>query len=155
MTDKNGIEIKTGSIVEITGAYFKNDNGLYFVTNSPGDPSWSGHDHCLTKISKRGKISKAKYNLCFWPISIYTNDLEKRAKGSQWNHEHATIEVKAPLQDMSEVVAYFQDRIDALTDQIRRDTYNWGEDHTCVQQNKAIRAHYAAVIRAIREEAAA
>lgn len=31
MFDKNGHEIKTGDIVEITGAYFKNDNGLYFV----------------------------------------------------------------------------------------------------------------------------
>ena len=40
MFDKNGHEIKTGDIVEITGAYFKNDNGLYFVDNSPGDPNW-------------------------------------------------------------------------------------------------------------------
>ena len=42
MLDKNGVEIKTGDIVEISGAYFKNDNGLYFVTHSPGDPTWSG-----------------------------------------------------------------------------------------------------------------
>ena len=57
MIDKNGIEIKTGMIVEITGAYFKNDNALYFVTNSPGDPSWCGSDHSLKRISKAGKIS--------------------------------------------------------------------------------------------------
>ena len=49
MLDKNGVEIRTGCIVEITGAYFKNDNGLYFVQRSPGDPSWSGSDYCLKK----------------------------------------------------------------------------------------------------------
>lgn len=62
MLDKNGVEIRTGCIVEITGAYFKNDNGLYFVQRSPGDPSWSGSDYCLKKIGKTGKISKAKYS---------------------------------------------------------------------------------------------
>ena len=49
MLDKNGIEIKTGDIVEVAGAFFKNDNGLYFVEHSPGDPSWSGQDHCLKR----------------------------------------------------------------------------------------------------------
>ena len=35
MLDKNGIEIKTGDVVEITGAYFKNDNGLYGKSLKP------------------------------------------------------------------------------------------------------------------------
>lgn len=38
MLDKNGVEICTGQVVKVTGAFFKNDNGLYFVDNSPGDP---------------------------------------------------------------------------------------------------------------------
>ena len=49
MLDKNGVEILTGMVVEITGAYFKNDNGFWFVDNSPGDPSWFGSDQCLQK----------------------------------------------------------------------------------------------------------
>ena len=71
MLDKNGMEIKTGMVVEIRGAFFKNDNGLYFVEHSAGDPDWCGSDHSLRKISKRGKISQAKHNLCFWPIGIF------------------------------------------------------------------------------------
>ena len=55
MQDKNGIEMKTGDIVEITGAYFKNDNGLYFIDCSPGDPNWCGSDYSLKRISKSGK----------------------------------------------------------------------------------------------------
>ena len=31
MFDKNGVEIRTGHIVKVTGAFFKNDNGLYYV----------------------------------------------------------------------------------------------------------------------------
>lgn len=54
MFDKNGVEIRTGHIVKVTGAFFKNDNGLYYVEHSPGDPSWSGQDHCLKKVCKDG-----------------------------------------------------------------------------------------------------
>lgn len=64
MLDKNGMEIKTGMVVEIKDAFFKNDNGLYFVEHSAGDPDWCGSDHSLRKISKRGKISQAKHNVC-------------------------------------------------------------------------------------------
>lgn len=42
MVDKNGVEMKTGDIVRVSGAYFKNDNGLWFIERSPGDPSWCG-----------------------------------------------------------------------------------------------------------------
>ena len=93
MLDKNGVEIRTGCIVEITGAYFKNDNGLYFVQRSPGDPSWCGKDYSLKKISKAGKISKAKYSLCFWPIAVFTNDRFKAAAANEWNAAHAEIEL--------------------------------------------------------------
>lgn len=89
MLDKNGMEIKTGMVVEIKDAFFKNDNGLYFVEHSAGDPDWCGSDHSLRKISKRGKISQAKHNLCFWPIGIFISDRFKAAEARTWNKEHA------------------------------------------------------------------
>lgn len=101
------MEIKTGDVVEISGAYFKNDNGLYFVAHSPGDPGWSGSDHSLQKISKTGKLSTAKHNLCFWPIMITTNSWAKRAEAKSWNKEHATIEVRTDI-DRSQVAGYFE-----------------------------------------------
>ena len=108
MLDKNGIEIKTGDVVEITGAYFKNDNGLYFVEHSAGDPGWCGKDHCLRKISKTGKISTAKYNLCFWPISIATNSWMKRAEAKQWNAEHAEITIRTDI-DRTRIAEHFRE----------------------------------------------
>lgn len=154
MLDKNGVEIKSGDIVEITGAYFKIDNGLYFVTASPDDPSWSGRDHCLKKISRKGKISTAKYNTCFWPIGIFVSDHAKATAAHRWNKEHAQIEVKEPCEDMSQVIAYFQDKADEITQELRRLEYNWGEDHPGYQKQKAIRAHYEAVVRAVEAETA-
>ena len=104
MLDKNGVEIRTGCIVEITGAYFKNDNG---------DPSWSGSDYCLKKIGKTGKISKAKYSTCFWPIMVFTTDRFKAAEAHEWNAAHAQIEVKA-IKNMAEVASYFSGKAEAL-----------------------------------------
>ena len=149
MLDKNGVEIKTGDIVEITGAFFKNDNGLYFVEYSPGDSSWSGQDYSLKRISKAGKISKAKYNLCFWPISVFVSDREKSAKARRWNKEHASIEVKPPCKDMNEVAAFFQAKADELAEQLRKDILRWGEEAPHVQSAKTTQAHYEAVARAI------
>lgn len=149
MTDKHGIEIKTGNIVEITGAYFKNDNGLYFVEHSPGDPSWCGKDYCLKKISKKGKISIAKNNLCFWPISIFTNDRSKAAEGNSWNKEHAQIEVKT-IENMSEVSGYFQEEAEKLKKAIVREIWDFGEDSERVKKDKTIQSYYEAIAQKIK-----
>lgn len=145
MIDKNGIEITTGAIVEITGAYFKNDNGLYFVTSSPGDPSWCGSDHSLKRISKAGKISTAKYSHCFWPIGIFVSDRMKAAQARAWNKDHAEIEIKA-VKDLSQVIAYFQEKADNLRAYIKREVWDFGKDVECVQKDRAILAHYEAVV---------
>lgn len=145
MIDKNGTEITTGAIVEITGAYFKNDNGLYFVQASPGDTFWSGSDHGLKRISKAGKISTAKYSHCFWPIGIFISNRVKAAEARTWNKDHAQIEVKA-VKDQSEVIAYFQEKADNLRAYIQREVWDWGEDAECVKRDRAMLENYEAVV---------
>lgn len=66
MVDKNGVEMKTGDVVLISGAFFKNDNGLWFIERSPGDPSWCGSSYSLTKSSS-GTVSPARQNITFAP----------------------------------------------------------------------------------------
>lgn len=144
MKDKNGIEIKTGMIVEISGAYFKSDNGLYYVEKSPGDPGWHGEDHCLKKISKSGKISRAKYSLCFWPIMVTVNG-PKYYDAKRWNTENAAIEVKPALANMSEVAEYFRERAENLNREIERLVWNFGKDNPTVLRNREIMRHYEAV----------
>jgi len=144
MLDKNGVEIRTGCIVRITGAYFKNDNGLWFVEHSPGDPSWCGSDHSLRKISKAGKISTAKRNICFWPIGIFISDRCKAAEAHRWNKAHAEIEVVS-IPNMAEVAAHFEAEAAALEKQIRWTRWDWGEDHPEVAKLQRLQAHYKAV----------
>lgn len=152
MLDKNGIEIKTGDVVEITGAYFKNDNGFYYVEHSAGDPGWSGNDHSLRKISKRGKISKAKHNICFWPISIFTNSFETRITAKAWNEEHATIEVKTDI-NRAEIAEYFQEKAEGMDEQIEYYTWNFGETSETTLESKRIKAHFEKVANMILAEA--
>ena len=152
MLDKNGIEIKTGDVVEITGAYFKNDNGFYYAEHSAGDPGWSGSDHSLRKISKRGKISKAKHNICFWPISVFTNSFETRVTAKAWNKEHAAIEVKTDI-DRAEIAEYFKAQAEGMDEQIKYYTWNFGETSETTLESKRIKAHFEKVANMILAEA--
>lgn len=102
MFDMNGVEIKAGDIVKIDGAYFKNDNGLYFVESAPGNSWWSGDDCCCKKISKTGKISKSTRNICFWPIMVCVSNYSKKMEARAWNEKNATIEV-VKIKNMDEV----------------------------------------------------
>ena len=93
MKDKNGIEIKKGDIVQITGAYFKNDNGMFRVEHAPGDSNWCGKDYSLRRLNKNGTDSKSKYNITFWPLGVFVNGYEKRLAAKAHNAQYAAIEV--------------------------------------------------------------
>lgn len=144
MKDRNGVEIRSGDIVQITGAFFKNDNGYYFVANSPGDPTWCGSDYSLHRISKSGKISTAKYRLCFWPIKVFTNSISKRKEAKAWNDVHAQVEV-VEISNTTEVVDFFKKKAKELEAQIKRAIWDVGEEHPTVTSYKAMQDHYNAV----------
>lgn len=95
MIDKNGIELKKGDKVMITGAYFKNDNGLWRIEHAPGDPDWFGKDYSLRRLNKNGTDSKDKNNISFWPLCVFTNSWKQRIEAKAHNAEHAQIEVIA------------------------------------------------------------
>ncbi len=151
MTDKNNRHMKTGDVVEITGAYFKNDNGLYFVEHTPGDPDWSGRDHCLRRIKRNGELSTAKDNICFWPISAFVNSRDKRAAANQWNQAHAEIEIKT-FPHTEHIAAYFASEADSLDVTIKRYTWDFGEDCQTVKDTKETQAFYRSVADGLRAE---
>ena len=105
MQDKNGRKIKTGDAVLITGAYFKNDNGLFRVEHSPGDATWCGSDHCLHRLNKNGTLSKGKYSTAFWPLCCFHSNRELRITAKAHNQEHAQIEVVAQEVTLAEFSA--------------------------------------------------
>ena len=151
MNDKNNRPMKTGDVVEITGAYFKNDNGLYFVEHTPGDPNWSGRDHCLRRIKRNGELSTAKDNICFWPISVYVNSRDKLAAANQWNQAHAEIEIKR-FPNTAHIAKFFAAEADSLNATIKRYTWDFGEDNQTVKDAKETQAFYRSVADGLRAE---
>ena len=150
MLDKNGIEIMTGDVVRVSGAFFKSDNGLYAVDRSPGDASWIGNDYCLQKINRNGTYSKAKYNICFWPISCYVNDRMKAAECYEWNKEHAEIEIVHGVSKAA-IVEHFETEAAKLDAEADRRAWQWGEDHKEVIRGHEIAAFYRKVAARAKE----
>lgn len=150
MVDKNGVEMKTGDIVAVSGAYFKNDNGLYFIERSPGDPSWCGESYSLKKLKRNGQPSTAKHNLCSWPIGIFTNSWEIRNLARAWNAEHAEIEV-IPEMSGKAVAEHFEGMARELDKYIERETWDWGADHPDVLRNKKARNFYLSVAERLKK----
>lgn len=144
MLDKNGIEIKTGDVVEIKNAYFKNDNGLYFVEHSPEEVGWCGNDYSLRRIKKNGQLSTAKANICFWPIAVFVSDRMKRAEANTWNKEHATIEIRTDI-DRQEIAKHFLEEAEQMTPNIERMSWNFGEDCQCVKDQIRIQEHLKSI----------
>lgn len=108
LKDVNGVEMRTGDIVEITGGFFKRDNGFYFIERTPGDINWNGKDYLLKRICRNGSISKARDNIAFWPLSVMINDRFKKMEAKEHNEKHAKIEV---IQNFNKkhVIDYFLD----------------------------------------------
>ena len=127
MTDRNGREIKSGDIVRISGGYFKRDNGLYLVTNTPGDPSWSGRDLSLKKINRNGSLSTAKYNQAFWPLFVTVSDAWKRAEAKEHNKEHAEIEIVDTVSREG-AAEYFKEKAEEAEGMLDFYGWNFGED---------------------------
>lgn len=108
MKDANGVNIRTGMVVRISGAFHRADNGLYFVIKSPKDPLWREHYHALRKIDKSGKLcpSTRDDSIGFWPIRVCAGSKEEEAEAGAWNAEHAKIEV-VQIDNTEEVKRWF------------------------------------------------
>lgn len=150
MVDKNGVEMKTGDIVRVSGAYFKNDNGLWFIERSPGDPSWCGNSYSLMKLKRNGQPSTAKYNLCSWPIAIFTNSWVTRNEAHRWNEERAEIEVVTGM-DTSALAEHFMGLAKELDPYIEREAWDWGENHPDVLRHKEARKFWASVAERLKK----
>lgn len=108
--DKNGNMIQAGDIVEIKNAYFKNDNGFWFVEEDGTNEAYLGKDLTLKKIGKTGKISTGKYRIAFWPLVAYTSDRSKNYEAKAWNKENATIEITNKVSNL-QVIDYFENEL--------------------------------------------
>lgn len=104
-----------GDIVRVSGGYFANSNGLFFIAHASGSDWW------LEPITKAGKIKKNGAQ--FWPLKSFCSDSFKNAAARKHNAEHAKMEL-APGVPSCYVAQYFRDEakkgFEAADDQERR-----------------------------------
>lgn len=150
MQDKNGKTMTTGNIVKIENAYFKNDNGYYFIANTPGDPSWCGNDYSLHKIGKRGKISIANYSIAFWPLWACCSDRMKNAAANDHNKKYATIEIITEI-DNAEVIKYFEKKVNGHIE--AGNTYKWrfGEESETTKKEFELAKFYQGIADSLKD----
>lgn len=147
MKDKNGVELKTGQVVKVEGAYFKNQNGLYFVEASPGDPHWSGNDYSLRRIKRNGELAKTD-SISFWPLCSFVGDKFKRAEAKQWNAEHATIEAQE-FSKLEHIEAFYTEEAERMEGTVKRYRWDFGESSNPYKQAVEIQEFYKAVAESL------
>lgn len=147
MQDKNGIEMKTGMVVEIKNAFFKNDNGKYVIEHTPGDPTWCGKDYSLRRIKRNGELAKTN-PICFWPICTFVSDKFKNIEAKAWNTENATIEV-LDFANMSPIADHFNEEADAMEGRMEYDRRYFGEASNAYMKDVEIRDFYRKVAASI------
>lgn len=145
-TPKEDNPMKTGDLVQISNAYAKSHNGLYFVEHSPGDPGWLGRDYSLRRVTKSGKLSTSSYSTHFWPLKTFSNNQEYCAKADAWNAEHARI-TPATIKDLSYIAAHFQQQAEDTKKYADRHAWDWGEDHPETQKCRTLQAFYESVVQ--------
>lgn len=150
MKDKNGVEIRVGDAVRVSDAYFKTDNGLYFVAHSSEVPGYRGSDLCLHKLCKNGSLAISKNITNFWPIHSYTNNCAKNAEAKQWNAANAKIEVVS-IKNVHGIIEYFDKECISLQERMS-DRYFFGASERELAEKKYI--FYQGVINRLKRSGA-
>lgn len=147
--DKNGTIIKCGDIVEIKNAYFKNDCGFWFVEQDGTNESYCGGGLTLQKIGKTGKISTAKYNIAFWPLSAFTSDREKNAAAREHNARNATIEIVKHINNAA-VIDYIWEKIKEINEAINHYKMR-GYDETFTESHRKARDYWTKALERLTQ----
>lgn len=150
MKDKNGVEIRVGDAVQISGAYFKTDNGLYFVASSYESRGNLGTNLHLHKICKNGSLAISKNKTNFWPIHSYTNSYEKNCEARRWNEANAKIEVVS-IKSVHGIIEYFENECSGINDRLS-DRYFYDEASREAEEKKYI--FYQGVINRLKRSGA-
>lgn len=150
MVDKNGVEMKTGTSSGCPGLTSRTTTACGSSKGRPATLSWCGNSYSLMKLKRNGQPSTAKYNLCSWPIAIFTNSWATRNEAHRWNEEHAEIEVVTGM-DTSALAEHFMGLAKELDPYIEREVWDWGENHPDVLRHKEARKFWASVAERLKK----
>ena len=127
MKDKNGKEMRTGDIVNVSGAYTKRHNGYFVIEHTPGDVSWLGEDYSLQRLKKNGEYSNGSYATQFWPLSYFSNNREHNASAREHDSKNATIEIVGNI-NTEFIIAHFEEESKNGFESAKTWAWRFGED---------------------------
>lgn len=130
----NGQKIMTGDVVQIAGAYFAKDNGLYLVDRGE---EGGQNDSWLKKITRAGKISISGDGNS-WPLGHYCSDPRKNREARQHDAEHAEIH-KAQGVPMYHVAAYLREQAEQYEQRAEDQRRRYAEDAAKTSEQYAAR----------------
>lgn len=122
LTDSNGEALHLGDIVEVSGGYFKNSNGLFFLEGEPG----ANGSVWLRKLNKSGKLPMSG-DVQSWPLTSYCSDPRKSREAKNHNRTNAKI-TKAANVNTWHVAEWLKQRANDCLEKAERERRNWGEN---------------------------
>lgn len=147
MKDSNNIEIRTGDIVQISGAYFKTSNGLFYVSDLDADTASRLYLH---RVKKNGEICvSSASSVQSWPLSSYCSDSRKNYEAKKHNAENAKIEIVSGVNPYY-VAEHFKKEADGAQERAEELQTRFGD----TEQVSACKIH-AAQYRAVYERLSA
>ena len=153
MKDSNGREIRTGDIVEISGAYFKTSNGRFFVSSGPDMPGEGGGSLWLRRVKKNGEICvNSATSSESWPPHSYCSDRRKNAEARAHNEQNARITVIDGVNTWH-VAERFREKANEYKERGRDMAARWGADRDDVREVLARGDFYAAVAERLEADA--
>lgn len=151
MLDNNGREIRTGDFLTISGAYFKNSNGVYLVTNASDAPDYCGDSVYLHKVKKNGELCIGNYSTESLPMGYYCSDWKKNKAAK----EHDKINLRYEVTDgipTYYAAKHFRKKVENYTDQFERSKRN-GSNEVVLNEIQARIDYYRAAANRLSESA--
>lgn len=116
MVDCTGKNIVVGFVVEISGAWSKDDNGFWLV-----DEIWTDHSVHLHRLNNDMSKSKRETGATRnWPLRCYHNDRFKRNQINEYNKANAKIQVLCPWVEPQKKVKPKSNEMRILKNGIRK-----------------------------------
>ena len=143
MYDSNNREIRTGDFVTVSGAYFKNNNGLWLVTSAGDEPN--NGSVWMHKVKKTGElcISRAGTTASL-PMGYYCSDWKKNRAAKEHDRENLRYEVTEGVNPWY-AAEYFKKESAEYAERAENQRQHWGKDSEDAAKTQSYADYYAAV----------
>ena len=154
MYDSNNREIRTGDFVTVSGAYFKNNNGLWLVTEASDAPDYMGDSVYLHKVKKSGELCvESAGNSMSLPLHYYCSDWKKNAAAKEHDAVNLRYEVTEGV-NTHYAAEYYRNKIENFEKRIPQykcSSVQWQKDEATKMQGWI--EYYTAVVERLEQSA--